>query len=155
MPDVLAQRVYEWERDVVEPKSLNFLSREECLELAGRAALFLGIPAPSLRISKAASMPCRAIPSKWQIVIAGWGRTPVTLLHEVAHLGSLKAVAKGENPHGPAFVATAIALYARFLGLDAAKLSDSARQYGVGVGTQAFGPVDRTARVPDFSDLEF
>lgn len=126
-----AQLLYDWERNHVEPKGQAYLSREDCLSLVRRASAAAGIVPPSVRFAKAASMPCRAVPGRWEVVIADWGRNPVTVLHEVAHLAALPALAEGEDPHGPAFLAQAIAFYAHFLGLDEGMLRRTAASMGL------------------------
>lgn len=129
-----AQRVYDWERNFVEPKDIGLLSRDDAKGLVSAASSFLGIREPTVRFVKASSAPCKANFREWSIVISDWGRSRVTVLHELAHLGSVQAVSQGEDGHGPTFVATAIALYARFLGMDAAILSAQARSVGIQVG---------------------
>lgn len=126
-----AERVYAWEREHVEPYDSRLLSRPEATAMVGRAAALGGIRVPSIRFAKAASMSCRAIPGQWSIVIADWGRTPVTLLHEVAHLAAWPAVLSGEDPHGPAFLRQAIAYYSGMLGMDRGRLEGSAAACGL------------------------
>lgn len=127
----IAKKLYTWERNWVEPKTRDFLSRDECMALVESASKYAGIPTPNIRISKAANMPCRAIPSKWQIVIAAWGRTPVTILHEVAHLATLSAISRGEDPHGPTFLAKVINFYTHFLNIDQNYLIQTAEGAGL------------------------
>lgn len=76
-------------------------------------------------------MPCRAIPAKWEIVITDWGRHPVTVLHEVAHLASWEAVVAGEAAHGPSFLGQAMDFYEAFLGLDRGHLLRTAAEAGL------------------------
>lgn len=149
-----AQLLYDWERNYVEPGAVGFLSREACLALVSKAAVASGIPAPAVRFAKSASMSCRAVPSKWQVVIADWGRTPVTVLHEVAHLATIRNVMAGEDPHGPAFLAQAIDYYSRFLGIDGEALRKSAAAVGLEVGRQPSPQAKPSAR-PGFADVEF
>jgi len=145
-----AQRVYDWERNYVEPRDIGFLSREDTRTLVAASSSLLGIPQPTVRFVKASSAPCRANPSDWSVTISDWGRTRTTVLHEVAHLGSLRAVLAGEDAHGPTFVATAILLYARFLRLDAAARAGGARRVGVQVGVPPMPPSERR-----FMDVDF
>lgn len=151
------QLLYDWERNYVEPKAQSFLSREDCRELVRRAAWASGIPAPAVRFAKSSSMPCRAVPHRWEIVIADWGRNPVTLLHEAAHLATLEAVAAGEDPHGPSFLAKAIAFYSAFLGID----EDWLRKTAEAVGLRPRSSPRRVARKLSaasgggFSEVEF
>lgn len=147
-----AQRTYDWERNFVEPKLPAFLSKEECLSLVRRAAAEAGMEVPAVRFAKAASMPCRAVPSKWEIVIADWGRTPVTVLHEMAHLAAIDGLMRGEDGHGPSFMGWACAYYSRLLGLDHAYLVGTANSMGLHVSDPARA-ASRGAR--GFHDVEF
>jgi len=153
-----AQLLYDWERNFVEPSAQSFMSREDCLSLVFRSSAAAGIPAPRVRFAKSTRAPCRAVPSRWEVVIADWGRNPVTVLHEVAHLATLPAIAAGEDPHGPSFLAQAIAFYADFLGMDEAKLRKTAAAIGLAVAPR---PGGRNAEKPPsasrggFSDIEF
>lgn len=149
-----AQRLYDWERNSVEPFAKAFLSREECEALVSRAAGAAGIKLPRVRFAKSASMPCRAVPTRWEVVIADWGRTPVTVLHEVAHLATLPAVIAGEDPHGPAFLAQAIAFYACFLGMDEGRLRQTAISVGLAVAVKAEKKPPRSDR-DGFGEIEF
>jgi len=145
-----AQRVYDWERNYVEPHDVGFLSREDTRTLVTAGASFLGIPMPTVRFVKASTAPCRANPADWSITICDWGRGRTTILHELAHLGSVRAVMAGEDAHGPTFVATAIHLYARFIGLDAAALTAAALRVGIEVGVPPRPPSERR-----FMDVDF
>lgn len=148
-----AQLLYDWERNVVEPRAQAFLSREDCLSLVHRAATVGRIRLPAVRFAKSASMPCRAVPSRWEVVIADWGRNPVTVLHEVAHLATLPAIAAGEDPHGPSFLAQAIAFYAAFLGMDETWLRKTAASVGLAVARNATKPP--AAARSGFDEVEF
>jgi len=134
-----AQRVYDWERCYVEPYDVSFLSRDDIRSLVTIAAGILSIAVPGVRFVKSAATPCRADPARWQIEIADWGRNRVTILHEMAHLATIRRVAAGEDPHGPSFVAMAIRLYARFLDLDEAHLKSLAIRSGIKVGEVSSG----------------
>lgn len=129
----IAQRVYDWENNCVEPKAVGFLSRDECHELVDKACTMSGILKPSIRISKSAFMSCRAVPAKWQLVFSGWGRTGVTVLHEVAHLATIQAILRGEDAHGPSFVGQAIEFYHRILGVDLEYLVRTANEFSISV----------------------
>lgn len=126
--------VYDWERNYVEPRDIGMLSRDDVRALVRNSSGFLGICPPEVRFVKASSSPCKALFSTWEIRLSDWGRNRVTVLHEVAHFGSLPAVLRGEDGHGPSFVATAIRLYSRFIGLDADMLRTSALRVGIAVG---------------------
>jgi len=145
-----AQRVYDWERNFVEPRDIGFLSRDDTKGLVSAASSFLGIREPAVRFVKASSAPCKANYREWSIVISDWGRSRVTVLHEMAHLGSVQAVLRGEDGHGPTFVATAIALYERFLAMDPTVLAAQARAVGIQVGAMRAPPGARR-----FMDVEF
>jgi len=145
-----ATRVYDWERNDVEPCDIGFLSREEVLKLVNAACECLGIPAPKVRFINASRAPCKAIPRTWTLEISDWGRNRVTILHEVAHLATIRAILRGEDAHGPTFVATAICLYAAFLNLDPTDLKLKAMRFGIRVGQPVL-----PQRVRNFSDFEF
>lgn len=149
-----AERVYGWERDSVERSDGTLLSREDCRDLAAAASALLGIAEPGLRFVKSGHSPCWAQPSSWTVSISDWGRTRVTLLHEVAHLGSVSALLRGEDPHGPAFVRCAMDLYEAFVGMPMDRLEATAAAHGI-----AFAPrgARRAARGrPDrFMDVDF
>jgi hypothetical protein len=145
-----AQRVYDWERNDVEPHDVGLLSRDDVMKLVGLASSILGIKPPSVRLVKASKAPCKAIPRSWSIEISDWGRNRVTILHEIAHLATIGAVMRGEDGHGPTFVATAMCLYASILGIDFEHLMSSALRFGIRVG-QPVAP--RVVR--NFSDIEF
>ena len=131
--DPQAERVYEWERACVETRvPLEVRSLDEMNDLVLEAAGFLGIGLPDVRTTNSDTA-CKAIPGEWAIEIAPWGRNAVTVLHEVAHLGTWNQVLVGEQPHGAAFVGAAIMLYSRFLGLDPDRLTTSAGAYGLAV----------------------
>lgn len=115
--DPQQERVYAWERAFVETKVPDeVMSRDETLLLVARAAGLLLIPSPKVRFL-ALNVSCRADMRRNSLEIADWGRTRPTLLHEMAHLGTVPDVLAGDSPHGRAFVATAMGLYARFLRL--------------------------------------
>lgn len=145
-----ATRVYNWERNDVEPFDIGFLSREEVAKLVSEASGILGIPVPQIKFVKSDKIPCKAIPRTWTLQISDWGRQRTTILHEVAHLATLGAIMRGEDGHGPTFVATAICLYARFLKLDPADLVTKAVRFGIQVGKPVL-----PRKVSNFSDIEF
>lgn len=144
------QRVYNWERNDVEPYDVGVLSREDVSRLVVMASSALGIKPPNVRFVKSDNIPCKAIPRTWSIEISMWGRNRTTILHEIAHLATVEAVMKGEDGHGPTFVATAIYLYAVFLKLDPRALIASAMQFGIPVGRPVAPKVRR-----NFSEIEF
>lgn len=152
-----AELLYDWERNYVEPHAQYYLSKDSCIALIEKASLLAGIRRPDIRFMKSASAPCRAVPGKWQIVITDWGRTPVTVLHEVAHLAAFPAQLKGEDPHGPAFLAQAISFYANFLGLDEEKMRQTAASVGLKAGQPPQGMRRREPRAStsSFGDVEF
>lgn len=156
--DPQRDRLYEWEREAIEAHlPPEVMSREEVRDLIAAASSVLGMPEPEVAF-KTLPVPCRAIPAHWRIEISEWGRTRVTVLHEIAHLATLPAMRRGEEPHGGAFLGMAIALYARFIGLDGAALVRSARAEGLIVV-----PVRLAGRPPEpsadegrfFEDLDF
>lgn len=149
-----AQTEYDWERNYVEPKAQAYLSREECLAYVTKSAAMAGMETPKVRFAKAASMPCRAVPAKWEIVIADWGRTPVTVLHEMAHLAAIRSMAPGEDGHGPTFLGWACAFYSRFLGIEHGYLVRTASALGMTVAGIA-APRDRPGSSRGFADVEF
>jgi hypothetical protein len=144
-----AQLVYDWEANHVEPGDRTFLSREAARALVVEACRFLGIKVPEIQFINGSMAPCSASITRWKLRITEWGRTRVTLLHEVAHLGSAEAVRAGEDGHGPTFLAVAISLYSRFLGLDEQTLITSARRVGLSVGDAP------SAKRRSFLDIDF
>lgn len=150
----IAQRVYDWEAQCVEPKAGGFLSRDECHELIERACAFSKMAKPQVRISKATYMSCRAIPGKWQLVFAGWGRTGVTVLHEVAHLATYQDVIRGEDGHGPAFVGQAIEYYSTFLGIDIQYLIRTANEFRIPYRFP-YTQITKSVTKTDFERVEF
>lgn len=119
LPDPQQHEVYAWERDFVEPRvGPEIMSREECLDLVAAAAAHLGLPSTPTVTFPVIQMACKAIPSRNAIEIADWGRSRITVLHEMAHFGSWRKVVQGEAPHGESFLGCAIGLYAKFCGLD-------------------------------------
>lgn len=127
MPDTQQHEVYAWERDFVEKRvGPEIMSREECRDLVAAAAAHLGLRTAPTVSFPVIQMACKAIPSKNAIEIADWGRSKVTVLHEMAHFGSWRAVIRGEEPHGDTFVGCAIGLYAKFCGLDVKWLEEKA-----------------------------
>lgn len=148
-----AQRVYDWERNFVEPKAMDYLSREDCLSLVRRGAQLAGMDVPNVRFAKSAAMPCRAVPDRWEIVIADWGRTPVTVLHELAHLAAVRGMAPGEDVHGPVFMGWACAYYSLLLGIDRAYLLRSAG--GVALSVARLSQLHEVQPRQGFSEVEF
>jgi hypothetical protein len=149
-----AQRVYDWERTFVEPGDPSLLSREDCAALSAAACRVLGIPVPRLRFTKQSSAPCWANPREWTVSISDWGRTRVTLLHELAHLGAVARGAVREDPHGPTFLRCAIDLYVAFLRMDVRSLEAGAGRFGLSPAAGAAVPVGRPAST-GFFDGEF
>ena len=148
-----AQRVYDWERNFVEPKAVDYLSREDCLSFVRRGSQLAGMEIPNGRFAKSAAMPCRAVPAKWEIVIADWGRTSVTVLHELAHLAAVHDMAPGEDGHGSTFLGWACAYYSRLLGIDYAYLAQTAGAMGLSVGGRP--PVGKAMPSQGFTEVEF
>ncbi len=137
--DPQVQAVYEFERACVEPLFRpHALSATEVRGIASEAAVLMGVPTP--RVSFAAlPVACHADAREWRLLVADWGRTYVTVLHEMAHLGTCHL---REAPHGPSFVGMAIALYEAIGGVDGDEVARAATRRRV-----AFGPYDmfRTA----------
>jgi hypothetical protein len=121
MPDPIADRVYAWEENFVDPRQpdrFKLLSSEQCRELIFTACSRSGTTVPALRFVRQSLVPCKANFRDWTITISEWGRNGLTVLHEVAHLATVKAIQAGEDGHGPAFVRQAMDLYNEFMGID-------------------------------------
>ena len=126
--------VYEWEFaqvDYIAPKEV--LSTSEMEMFVTQVSKDLMIRPVSV-ISTNSNLPCRAIFREWAIEIAPWGRSQVTVLHEMAHFGTIKQIMKGAEPHGPEFVGVAIGLYVAYLGFDKGYLIKTAENSGIRVG---------------------
>ena len=130
--DPQAYAVYSWERDFIETRvGPQIMSREQCEGTVRRAAAHLRMTVPTIRYVPHFGLPCLAIPSEHELRIAIWGRAHVTLLHEMAHLGSWRYVLRGEAPHGPSFVGCAIELYEKFLGIPSTYMEEKAAMRGI------------------------
>lgn len=152
--DRIAQLEYDWEANYVETCVASVrLSREECEYYVRKAVEISGVAAPTLSFPKTRNR-CTFYPGRWHVEISGWGRTPVTILHEMAHLASFPAVLRGENPHGPAFVRQAIEFYHRIIGIDQAYLFQTATHVGLEIGGTLYR--HRAPKRPelDFSDID-
>lgn len=152
--DRIAQLEYDWEANYVETCVAPVrLSREECEYYVRKAVEISGVAAPTLSFPKTRNR-CTFYPARWHVEISGWGRTPVTILHEMAHLASFPAVLRGENPHGAAFVRQAIEFYHRIIGIDQAYLFQTATHVGLEIGGTLYR--HRAPKRPelDFSDVD-
>lgn len=148
--DRIAQLEYDWEANYVEPCIRPVrLSREECEFYVRRAVEISGVAPPTLSFPKSRQR-CTFYPSRWHVEISSWGRTPITVLHEMAHLASLPAVIAGENAHGPAFVRQAIEFYHVIAGIDQAYLFETARRVGLEIGGTLY-----RHRAPKRPELDF
>jgi hypothetical protein len=152
--DKIAQREYDWEANYVEPCIPPVrLSREECEEYVMKAVAISGVVAPTLSFPKTRNR-CTFYPKRWHVEISGWGRTPVTILHEMAHLAALPAAIAGENPHGPAFVRQAIEFYHRIIGIDQAYLFKTAASIGLEIGDTLYRHRQPKRPELDFSHID-
>lgn len=156
-PHEWAQLEYAWERNYVEiiPRAVHLLSRDDCDTLIGKAVEMTGIARPTVRYNKSERRSCKAFPKRWHLEISGWGKTPCSVLHEVAHLVAVPALMNGEDPHGPAFVRQAIDFYNKLIGIDLGYLVETAGKVGLPVGGTLYR--HRVPRNPDndFSHIEF
>jgi hypothetical protein len=129
--DPQRETLYEWERAYVDARwPPETMSAEEVRALVVRVSAVLRIPEPTISF-KSIDISCKARPLANRLDIADWGRTRPTILHEMAHLGSWRAVLRGDTPHGVAFTTMAIALYHRFLGMPLDYLEESAASRGL------------------------
>jgi hypothetical protein len=157
MADEAARRLYHWEEAFVEPRQSakdRLLTSDQCRDYVFRACAATGTRLPTMKFTKASHSPCKADLVNWQIVIAEWGYSAVTVLHEAAHLATYDAVRRGENGHGPSFARMAIEFYAGFLGMNRDYLLQSAARCGVLVGPPVAG-ISLPSNASPFSDLEF
>ncbi|MBY3151168.1 SprT family zinc-dependent metalloprotease [Rhizobium laguerreae] len=157
MADEAARRVYHWEEAFVEPRQSaadRLLTTDQCRDYVFRACAATGTRLPTIKFTKASHSPCKADLVSWQVILAEWGHSALTVLHETAHLATYESVRRGENGHGPSFVRMAIEFYSGFLGINRDFLLQSAERCGVFVGP----PVSRISipsNLSPFSDLEF
>ena len=144
--DPQVQAVYEWERSCVEPLfQAHVLSADQVRAVAWDAAVLMGVRPPQVSFA-ALPVACHADVQRWRLLVADWGRTWCTVLHEMAHLGTCHL---DEPAHGPAFVGMAIALYEAIGGIDGDVVARDAMRRRI-----AFGPYDafRTVHQPSRSD---
>lgn len=124
--DPQAERLYEWERSWLEPKlPPEIMSQEEVRGLVARVSAATSIIEPTVAFVSL-NVACKAKPLQNRLEIADWGRSRLTILHELAHLVSWPWVMRGDAPHGRAFTTVAIILYNRFLGFSLDFLAGSA-----------------------------
>lgn len=134
--DVQQGIVYGFERDCVEKIEPAFLGRSEIQDMILRAAGLGRIEPPTVRYQGDFAWPCLADIRAWQLTLNDWGRTPTTVLHEMAHLITFsqprgrEEMARGQA-HGPVFVRNAINLYSAFIGLRRSVLEQRAREFGI------------------------
>ena len=134
--DVQQGIVYGFEYDCVEKIRPEYLGREEIRDVVGRAASLCRIPLPEIVFGGDRTWPCLADVRAWRITINDWGRSPTTVLHEIAHLVTF-AEPRGRmemmrgQAHGPVFVRNAITLYADFLGVRRSRLERRAQEFGL------------------------
>lgn len=127
--DPYTELLYEWERIVIESKMKPaVMASWEIRELVHAASSHLDVPPPSIQFISL-PLPCMADSKRNTIRIAEWGRTPLTVLHEMAHL--LAAAKYGAGGHGRVFLTLAIDLYGTFLGVSTDALEASALEYGL------------------------
>jgi hypothetical protein len=129
--DPQVRRVYSWEANCLERHlKPQVLSKDEVNRLIRDCARSVKRAPPTVTWT---SLPvnCLAIPSRNELRIADWGRTVLTVAHEMAHIGSWGQVLQGAEPHGPEFVGVAMDLYEEFCGFDRDYLHDTARRYEV------------------------
>lgn len=152
--NAIAEACYAWEAMYVEPKARAILSRDQCRGLVKSVAMRENMPIPKVEFMSVDNLPCYARVDTWSVHIADWGHTPVTILHEMAHLATLQALLKGEDPHGPAFIAKCIDYYHHFLRIPIDPMKAGARKFGLKIGdtlcTYTFRPKEN-----QFDDLEF
>lgn len=157
MPDEAARRLYHWEDVFVEPKQSaadRLLTTEQCRDYVFRACAVTGTRLPGIRFSKASHVPCKADFSRWEIILAEWGRAALPVLHETAHLATFEAVHRGENGHGPSFARMVIELYSGFLGINRDYLLQTAARCGIPVGPQ-IARLSPPSNHSPFTDLDF
>jgi hypothetical protein len=153
--DKVANAVYAWEKVYVESSPALYLSNEQVISLVTRASWREKIPVPQIRFINSQNHPCQAHIDTWMLDIVNWGRTPCTVLHEVAHLATMEAILNGEDPHGPTFVSKCIDLYHHFIGIPMEKLLWSADRAGVRYGTIAIRPKASAKLENSFDSIEF
>ncbi len=130
----IARACYAWEAHYVEPRAIAYLAKDDCVDLIYTVALRENIQIPKINFMNVDQIPCYANISDWSINIAQWGRTPVTILHEMAHLTTFEFLKSGEDPHGPTFIAKCIDYYHYFLKIPVEHMRDGARKFGLKIG---------------------
>lgn len=123
MTDSQRQAVYDWERSLPQWESHGSLTLDECKALVARVW--------------ADYLPSRAMPpvhdgrgrrkaggASWGVFLPRWSRSPMVVLHEVAHALTMTST----DWHGPEFATTCLELWARSVpGFDKA----AARKAGI------------------------
>lgn len=150
----IATACYAWEAHYVEPKAVSYMSKDDCLDMVQTVALRENLPIPKINFMSAANIPCYANISDWSINIAIWGRTPVTILHELAHLMTADLLTRGEDPHGPTFIAKCIDYYHYFLKIPVEDMREGARKFGLKIGVVQSADRHRP-KTNQFDEIEF
>lgn len=160
---LLTKKVYDWETNYISPLDGHYLSKYDCFDLIQKSSDFLKINPPTVRLRKASQIPCEAVPKKWEMILADWGRTRVTVLHEMAHFVSYKATYEyGDDPHGLLFIIHAMLLYHKFLNISVNVLIKTLNQSGINIGMgenevkKLFDKFEIKKKTEDtFSDIDF
>lgn len=90
--NAIAEACYAWEATYVEPRARAIITREQCRGLVKSVAMRENMPIPKVEFMAVDNLPCYANVQTWSVHIADWGHTPVTILHEMAHLADRKSV---------------------------------------------------------------
>jgi hypothetical protein len=154
--DHIAEKVYAWERSYVERSPALYLSRDQVISLVTKTSWRERIKKPEIRFISSRNHSCVAHIDTWMLDINDWGRTPCTVLHEMAHLVTAEAAfLKGEDPHGPLFVAKCIDLYHHFIGIPLERLISTARMRGIEIGPLIVPPKISHKPGSSFEDIDF
>ena len=153
--DPQQQKCYDFEANFVEPHDGMYLSVQQIRDMVRKISQNFGIIEPHLKFKKT-NAHCRAYVIKNLIVITQWGRTPTTILHELAHIIDYQ-MTKGRSGmgHGPVFMGISIFLYSEFLGLDYQKLYYSALNMGLKVAPVGLSAGTTQDTSSDFFDDDF
>ena len=157
MIDDTAKRLYFWEDNYVakhQNHMQKLLTKQQCSDHIYHACQATSTKIPALRFKGVNAIPCKADFRKWEITLAEWGNSSLTVLHETAHLATFQDVLRGENGHGPAFARQAIEFYSTFIGINEEYLLETAFKCRVMVGPKKMDSPKKTLASP-FDDEIF
>lgn len=105
--DSQRQKVYNWERSIIDEKLAQQLTLDECKALIQKAYDRYAPGSRFPRINGRGTTIARGSP--YEISLPTWARTPSVVLHETAH--ALMPASYTRSGHGPEFVRMMITLW--------------------------------------------